>query len=98
VLTKGSTAIYTYDFGDGWLHDIVVENVLPFDPGKAIPNWLKETLGIAAKKFGPEAVQSHRHQQSPDTALPVGRASHPARPRAGLNLPRYSPRGPLWQS
>ena len=28
----GATMLYTYDFGDGWEHDIVLEKVLPPDP------------------------------------------------------------------
>jgi hypothetical protein len=28
---------YTYDFGDGWEHDITVEKLLPFDPQASYP-------------------------------------------------------------
>lgn len=28
---------YEYDFGDGWEHKIVLENILPFDPGTSLP-------------------------------------------------------------
>lgn len=31
-------AMYTYDFGDNWEHEIVVEKVLPPDPGVAYPS------------------------------------------------------------
>ena len=38
VLGKvGAKAMYTYDFGDGWEHAIVVEKVLPPEPGVAYP-------------------------------------------------------------
>jgi hypothetical protein len=38
VLGKaGAKARYTYDFGDNWEHAIVVEKVLPPDPGAAYP-------------------------------------------------------------
>jgi len=38
VLGKvGAAALYTYDFGDGWEHEIVVEKVLPPDPGLRYP-------------------------------------------------------------
>jgi len=33
--------IYEYDFGDGWEHEIVVEKVLPPEPGKRYPVCLK---------------------------------------------------------
>ena len=37
VLGTGSKALYTYDFGDGWEHTIVLEKVLPMDPGHPYP-------------------------------------------------------------
>jgi pRiA4b ORF-3-like protein len=38
VLGKvGAKAMYTYDFGDRWEHGIVVEKVLPPEPGAAYP-------------------------------------------------------------
>ncbi|BCV20697.1 plasmid pRiA4b ORF-3 family protein [Moorella sp. Hama-1] len=33
--------IYEYDFGDGWEHEIVVEKILPPEPGKRYPVCLK---------------------------------------------------------
>jgi len=30
-------ALYTYDFGDGWDHDVVLEKVLPQDPSQKLP-------------------------------------------------------------
>ena len=29
--------VYTYDFGDDWRHDIVVEKITPAEPGVAYP-------------------------------------------------------------
>jgi hypothetical protein len=38
VLGKvGAKAVYTYDFGDSWEHAILVEKVLPPEPGGAYP-------------------------------------------------------------
>lgn len=34
---KGSTLDYLYDFGDSWDHRIVVEELLPVDPGRSYP-------------------------------------------------------------
>lgn len=34
---KGAKGKYTYDFGDGWEHSLLVEKVLPPEPGKAYP-------------------------------------------------------------
>lgn len=33
----GAKAVYTYDFGDGWEHGIVLEKRLPVDPDLAYP-------------------------------------------------------------
>ncbi|MBN2432421.1 MAG: plasmid pRiA4b ORF-3 family protein [Acidobacteria bacterium] len=33
-----SKFLYEYDFGDGWQHDILVENILPPDPGAKYPH------------------------------------------------------------
>jgi hypothetical protein len=30
-------ALYTYDYGDGWQHDVILEKVLPKEPGKIYP-------------------------------------------------------------
>lgn len=43
----GAKAEYLYDFGDGWEHRIVVEKVLPPDPGVAYP------VCVAGKLHGP---------------------------------------------
>lgn len=29
--------IYAYDFGDGWDHDVVLEKILPHEPGAVLP-------------------------------------------------------------
>ncbi len=33
----GAEAIYTYDFGDGWEHSIIVEKLMKSEPGTAYP-------------------------------------------------------------
>lgn len=37
IAAEGSSFRYTYDFGDGWDHRIVVEKVLPSDTATAVP-------------------------------------------------------------
>jgi hypothetical protein len=44
---KGAKGVYTYDFGDSWAHSIVVEKVLPLDPGLVYP------LCLDGKGHGP---------------------------------------------
>jgi hypothetical protein len=43
----GAKAVYTYDFGDGWEHEIVVEKRLPPEGGQAYP------ACIDGKRHGP---------------------------------------------
>jgi hypothetical protein len=38
VASKGSRFLYTYDFGDWWEHDLVVEDVLSAEPDERYPN------------------------------------------------------------
>jgi hypothetical protein len=37
IAGEGSSFRYTYDFGDGWDHEIVVEQVLPADSAVTVP-------------------------------------------------------------
>ena len=37
----GTSFLYTYDFGDSWEHELVVEKLLPIEPGKAYPRCLE---------------------------------------------------------
>jgi prevent-host-death family protein len=41
ILGEKSKFLYTYDFGDDWQHEIVVEKVLPIDPQVRYPICLK---------------------------------------------------------
>jgi hypothetical protein len=38
---EGSKFRYEYDFGDDWLHQVLVEKILPPEPGQAYPVCLK---------------------------------------------------------
>jgi hypothetical protein len=37
AVAEGAKVVYTYDFGDDWRHDIVVEKIVPAEPGVAYP-------------------------------------------------------------
>jgi hypothetical protein len=37
IRRQGQVFSYEYDFGDGWLHEVKVEKILPYDPGMALP-------------------------------------------------------------
>ncbi len=36
-LEKGTQFTYLYDFGDYWLHDVIVEDVVPITKGERLP-------------------------------------------------------------
>lgn len=40
VTKKGSTFRYVYDFGDGWIHELTLEDILEREPGKPYPTCL----------------------------------------------------------
>jgi len=44
----GAKARYTYHFGDGWVHDVLVERVLLPEPGQAYPffAWLERAVAL----------------------------------------------------
>lgn len=35
--TETDSLVYEYDFGDGWMHKVALEKILPFDPAKKLP-------------------------------------------------------------
>ena len=67
----GTKAVYTYDFGDSWEHQIVVEKGLAPEPGRTYP------LCLAGERHGPpedcggipdfynllEAISDPKHEQ-----------------------------------
>lgn len=46
------TLIYEYDFGDGWMHDIVLEKILPFKTGIKLPICLKGSRACPPEDIG----------------------------------------------
>ena len=70
--TEKDKVVYIYDFGDDWRHDIVVEKILPAEPGVAYPRctagrrhapeedsggiWAFEEDSDAGEPFDPAAV------------------------------------------
>ena len=41
ITAEGDKFRYEYDFGDSWEHDILVEKILPPDPGQKLPVCIK---------------------------------------------------------
>jgi hypothetical protein len=53
LLTKEKEVIvYEYDFGDGWIHDIVLEKILPFDENQEYPVCLDGKMGCPPEDSG----------------------------------------------
>jgi len=46
MATTGGRLRYTYDFGDGWEHDLVVEEILP-------PDSVPHAVCVAGRRAGP---------------------------------------------
>lgn len=40
LAAKGDKVIYEYDFGDGWEHDLILEDILPLGEGRFYPKCL----------------------------------------------------------
>jgi hypothetical protein len=43
---------YTYDFGDGWEHEVVLEKILPFETGIALPVCLEGSRACPPEDIG----------------------------------------------
>jgi hypothetical protein len=54
VISKGEfkNFSYEYDFGDGWIHSIVVEKTMPLDPDKFYPVCIKGKLNCPPEDCG----------------------------------------------
>jgi len=73
----GAKAVYTYDFGDDWRHDIVVEQIVPAEAGVAYPRCLagrravpmEDSGGISAYNADPEPEPTAFDSDEVSTAL-----------------------------
>jgi len=73
-LSKGSRFAYIYDFGDGWGHDIVVEDLLPM-PSENGPDWSPRLIA------GERAAPPEDAGGAPGFMEVVAALSSPAHPR-----------------
>jgi hypothetical protein len=68
---QGSKLRYVYDFGDGWLHTLAVEKILPPEPGQQYPVCIagkracppEDVGGIGGYAYFLEAVQDPTHPE-----------------------------------
>jgi len=71
VAGEGFKFRYEYDFGDGWLHNLLVEKVLPPQPGQQYPVCIKGKRACPPEGVGGvwgyygflEAIQNPNHPE-----------------------------------
>ena len=77
---ENNMAFYEYDFGDGWSHRIVLEKILPADPGKTYPLCLDGKRACPPEDCGGpwgyeellEVLKNPRHADYKDVAEWIG--------------------------
>lgn len=50
--TENSLIQYEYDFGDGWMHEILLEKILPFDTAIYLPTCLNGSMNCPVEDSG----------------------------------------------
>lgn len=76
---------YEYDFGDGWTHEIVVEKLLPPEPGVPYPRCIagkracppEDVGGMSGYKHFLAAIRNPRHEEHDDLLAWAGGAFDP---------------------
>ncbi len=71
---EGMKFRYEYDFGDGWMHQILVEKILPPEPGKVYPVCIKGKRACPPEDVGGiwgyydflEAIRNPEHPEHAD--------------------------------
>jgi hypothetical protein len=97
---KATSAIYEYDFGDGWEHQLVLEKVLPYEEGEPLPRCLEgqracppeDCGGIIGYEHLLEAVSDPEHPEHADLSEWLGEGFDPERfdaSVANFELGRY---------
>jgi len=74
VTGEGFRFIYEYDFGDSWEHDLLVEKILPPDPGRQYPVCIKGKGACPPEDVGGiwgyydflEAIRDPKHEEHED--------------------------------
>ncbi len=68
---QGTRFTYQYDFGDSWNHTLVVEKILPFEKGMALPQCIKGVRACPPEDVGGpwgysdflEAIKDPHHEE-----------------------------------
>jgi len=80
VPKKGSTFLYEYDFGDSWVHELLLEDILKRDPGKRYPACLAGERACPPEDCGGiygyvellEIISDPKHEEYLDTMTWLG--------------------------
>ncbi len=86
-LEKGSSFTYLYDFGDDWLHDVLVEEVIPIPKGQRLPCCIDGARACPPEDCGGppgyfellEALHDPAHPEHESRRVWVGGAFDPER-------------------
>lgn len=67
-----SKLLYTYDFGDGWRHDVIVEKILPDEKGRQYPVCLAGERACPPEDCGgpwgyADLLEALKHPDNPDS-------------------------------
>lgn len=81
----GAKAVYAYDFGDGWQHELAVEKVLVPEPGHPYPTCIdgrcqgppEDCGGIGGFYHLLEAIRDPKHREHEELSEWLGRDFHP---------------------
>lgn len=85
VRGEGFKFVYEYDFGDSWEHILLVEKILPLEPGQQVPVCIKGKRACPPEDVGGvwgydsflEAIQNPEHPQHADYREWIGGAFDP---------------------
>jgi len=87
LLKKEKQSIrYEYDFGDGWMHKITLEKILPYDPDTALPICIKARGACPPEDVGGiwgyynflEAISDKKHPEHQEYKEWIGGEFDPA--------------------
>ena len=74
---KGASLLYTHDFGDGWAHSVVLEDIAPVEPGTKYARVVDGARSCPPEDFGGpygyadllEILAKPRHKEPPNARL-----------------------------
>jgi len=74
MAVEGDSIMYEYDFGDGWLHKVVLEKLLPYQAGTELPQCIHGARNCPPEDVGGppgyanflEAVKDKNHDEHED--------------------------------